>query len=225
MRARLDAIDTELAELDNRPPKFAPEDMARGGVLLRINGDGRLQVEYGLLRPEDAPSANGADDDGEDVDDTAAHDNEAGPGAQASSGDDDHEHWQTKLPEDPRNLWPALVELDRQGSLGALFSHCACLTVNAVREPHQPRRDALRHADTLAAALSLDMTATGWVTTADNYLARVTKTQILEAVREGKGENAVQLIEHLKKGDMAREAERLLQGAGWLPGPLRSAWP
>ena len=29
------------------------------------------------------------------------------------------------------------------------------------------------------------------------------------------------LIEHLKKGDMAREAERLLSGAGWLPEPLR----
>jgi len=29
------------------------------------------------------------------------------------------------------------------------------------------------------------------------------------------------LIEHLKKGDMAREAERLLDGTGWLPEPLR----
>jgi hypothetical protein len=32
-----------------------------------------------------------------------------------------------------------------------------------------------------------------------------------------------QLIEHLKKGDMAREAERLLEGTGWLPEPLRLA--
>jgi ParB family transcriptional regulator, chromosome partitioning protein len=31
----------------------------------------------------------------------------------------------------------------------------------------------------------------------------------------------VQLIDHLKKGDMAREAERLLDGTGWLPEPLR----
>ena len=29
------------------------------------------------------------------------------------------------------------------------------------------------------------------------------------------------LIDHLKKGDMAREAERLLEGTGWLPEPLR----
>ena len=30
-----------------------------------------------------------------------------------------------------------------------------------------------------------------------------------------------QLIDHLKKGDMAKEAERLLDGSGWLPEPLR----
>jgi ParB family transcriptional regulator, chromosome partitioning protein len=40
-------------------------------------------------------------------------------------------------------------------------------------------------------------------------------------VREGAGSQAVELIAHLKKGDMAREAERLLDGSGWLPEPLR----
>jgi ParB family chromosome partitioning protein len=35
------------------------------------------------------------------------------------------------------------------------------------------------------------------------------------------GEGAAQLIDHLKKGDMAREAERLLDGSGWLPEPMR----
>jgi ParB family chromosome partitioning protein len=53
------------------------------------------------------------------------------------------------------------------------------------------------------------------------YLGRVTKAQILEAVRDAKGEQAAQLIEDLKKADMAREAERLLEGSGWLPEPLR----
>ncbi|HEY1243787.1 MAG TPA: DNA-binding protein, partial [Hyphomicrobiaceae bacterium] len=53
------------------------------------------------------------------------------------------------------------------------------------------------------------------------YLGRVTKARILEAVREAKGEQAAQLIEDLKKADMAREAERLLDGTGWLPEPLR----
>jgi ParB family transcriptional regulator, chromosome partitioning protein len=65
------------------------------------------------------------------------------------------------------------------------------------------------------------MVAIGWTTNVDNYLGRVTKPRILEAVREAKGESSAQLIDHLKKGDMAREAERLLEGTGWLPEPLR----
>src|SRR3954451_12366273 len=64
--------------------------------------------------------------------------------------------------------------------------------------------------------------AQAWTPTVDNYLGRVTKAQILEAVREAKGEASAQLIEHLKKGDMAQEAERLLEGTGWLPQPLRT---
>ena len=40
-------------------------------------------------------------------------------------------------------------------------------------------------------------------------------------MRQSKGEQSVQLIDNLKKGDMAREAERLLDGTGWLPEPLR----
>jgi ParB family chromosome partitioning protein len=65
------------------------------------------------------------------------------------------------------------------------------------------------------------MVQAGWRPTVDNYLGRVTKPRILEAVREAKGESSAQLIDHLKKADMAKEAERLLDGSGWLPEPLR----
>jgi len=44
-------------------------------------------------------------------------------------------------------------------------------------------------------------------------------------VREGAGERAAQLIDHLKKSDMATEAERLLAETGWLPEPLRMVDP
>jgi ParB family chromosome partitioning protein len=40
-------------------------------------------------------------------------------------------------------------------------------------------------------------------------------------VREAKGEGTAQLLDHLKKGEMATEAERLLKGSGWLPEVLR----
>jgi ParB family chromosome partitioning protein len=67
------------------------------------------------------------------------------------------------------------------------------------------------------------MAAAGWQPTVDNYLGRVPKVRILEAVREAKGEQSAQLSDHLKKADMAKEAERLLEGTGWLPEPLRLA--
>lgn len=47
------------------------------------------------------------------------------------------------------------------------------------------------------------------------------KARILEAVREAKGEGTAQLLDHLKKAEMATEAERLLKGSGWLPEVLR----
>ena len=40
--------------------------------------------------------------------------------------------------------------------------------------------------------------------------------------REAKGAPSAQLIDHLKKAEMAKEAERLLAGTGWLPEPLRT---
>jgi ParB family chromosome partitioning protein len=50
----------------------------------------------------------------------------------------------------------------------------------------------------------------------------VTKARILQAVREARGGQAAQLIEHLKKGEMAERAQELLAGSGWLPEPLRT---
>ena len=66
------------------------------------------------------------------------------------------------------------------------------------------------------------MVAAGWTPTAAGYLGRVTKARILGAVREAKGERAAQLIDHLKKVEMAEKAEILLEGSGWLPEPLRT---
>lgn len=57
----------------------------------------------------------------------------------------------------------------------------------------------------------------------ENYLGRVTKARILEVVREARGTEAAERIAHLKKNDMAQAAERLLEGAGWLPEALRTA--
>src|SRR6185437_4652965 len=104
----------------------------------------------------------------------------------------------------------------------ALFAHCVGLTINAVHESWNRRPRAIAHADQLAAAVSLDMSAAGWSPTVDTYFGRVTKARILEAVREAKGEAEAERIAHLKKGEMAAEAEQLLAGFGWAPEPLRT---
>ena len=141
-----------------------------------------------------------------------------------------HESWKARLPKGENDLWNALTALDGAAQ-ASLFAHCASFPVNALYEPanrynqgrvsaHGVRRK-LDHANILARSVGLDMAAVGWKPTVDNYLGRVTKPRILEAVREVKGEQSVQLIGHLKKGDMAREAERLLEATGWLREPLR----
>ncbi|MBY5848042.1 ParB/RepB/Spo0J family partition protein [Rhizobium leguminosarum bv. viciae] len=134
--------------------------------------------------------------------------------------DQRHEAWGQDLPKDPNDLWNFLIKLD-EVSRQALFAHCAALSVNAVIEPWNKRIRAVAHAEQLARSIGFDMVEAGWTPTADNYLGRVTKAHILQAVREAKGDQAAELIGHLKKTDMAREAERLITGCGWLPEPLR----
>jgi hypothetical protein len=121
---------------------------------------------------------------------------------------------------DSDKLWEFLLGLE-EPSRKALFAHCASLSLNAVVEPWNKRPGALAHADELAATLGFDMVEAGWSPTVDNYLGRVTKARIVQAVREARGEDSAQLIDHMKKDLMAREAARLLEGSNWLPEPLR----
>jgi ParB family chromosome partitioning protein len=138
----------------------------------------------------------------------------------AAAIDARHGTWAAQLPKDTADLWGFVSGLDGD-SRQALFAHCVGLTINATCQPYDRRPKAVAHAGRLAEAVQLDMAAAGWRPTVAGYLGRVTKAQILEAVREAKGEQAAQLIEDLKKAEMAREAERLLEGTGWLPEPLR----
>jgi ParB family transcriptional regulator, chromosome partitioning protein len=61
------------------------------------------------------------------------------------------------------------------------------------------RSRALAQADVLARTIGFDMVSAGWVPTVDNYLGRVTKARIFEAVREANGEQSAQLIDNLKR--------------------------
>jgi ParB family chromosome partitioning protein len=150
----------------------------------------------------------------------------------AKSVTERHERWGDHIPADDQALWDWLVTLDDSNRM-ELLAHCVSYGVNALYEKPNPYSGAgvtehalsvrLLQADRMARTTRLDMVEAGWRPTIGNYLGRVTKARIVEAVREGAGERAAQLIEHMKKGDMAKEAERLLADTGWLPEPLRSA--
>jgi ParB family chromosome partitioning protein len=153
--------------------------------------------------------------------------------AQAREIAERHGRWGDHVPADDQALWDWLTHLD-DGTRLDLLAHCVSFGVNALFERPNPYGSGvsqhgldvrLSQADRLARATGMDMVAAGWKPTVGNYLGRVTKPRILEAVREGAGERAAQLIDHLKKGDMAKEAERLLADTGWLPEPLRLVDP
>jgi ParB family chromosome partitioning protein len=145
------------------------------------------------------------------------------------------EAWKADMPlDDDDRLWDWIAALDDASRL-ALLAHCVSYGINALYERPNPysgngvsqhgldRR--MRDADRLERATGLDMVEAGWRPSVANYLGRVTKSRIVEAVREALGEEKAQLIDHLKKADMAKEAERLLADTGWLPEPLRPADP
>ena len=138
----------------------------------------------------------------------------------AQALDERHQAWRSMLPRDSEDLWEVLATFERD-RCDALFAHCVSLSVNAVHEAWNRRPRAFAHADSLAQALDLDM-ASSWTPTAANFLGRVTKARIQQAVAEARGSQAAERLDHLKKAEMANEAEALLAGSGWLPEPLRT---
>jgi ParB family transcriptional regulator, chromosome partitioning protein len=148
----------------------------------------------------------------------------------AQTVDSRHAGWEADLPlGDDAVLWDYLSALDQASRL-ALLAHCLSFGITALHEKPNPygagisasgltRRMA--QSDILARAVGLDMVDAGWEPTVETYLGRVPKARILDAVRDVKGEGTAQLLDHLKKAEMAVEVERLLKGSGWLPEVLR----
>lgn len=310
---RLGEIERMIALFDDRPMRYVPGEMARAGVFIRLDSDGRPHIERGFVRYHDEPrtEADGGEEDGtlvdpatepasdpsaasstepqnnpnEDQDDGAtmrplserlkleltahrtlalrdaiANDPQAAllvllhtmvlslfyPGrasetcleiglrqslfsAQAPGLSESisaraiearREAWQSQLPAQADAVWEALVELDYD-SRYMLLAHCLSQGINAQYDPWG-NGGRQRSADRLAQLVGLDMVAVGWQPTVDNYLERVPKLRILEAVEQGCDARSAQRIEHLKKVDMAKEAERLLAARGWLPELLRT---
>lgn len=149
----------------------------------------------------------------------------------AKAVDARHESWSERLPDQPADLWDVLTALDADEQ-AALFAHCASFGVNALWEAATRYNSGsvsartvsgrIGHSHIIARATGLDMVTAGWRPTVDNYLGRVTKPHILAAVEEAKNPEAADRIAGLKKPDMARAAEDVLVGTGWLAEPLRT---
>ena len=118
-------------------------------------------------------------------------------GVSAKAIDTRHERWKERLPKNEADLWDALTAFDGTAQ-ASLLAHCASFAANALYEPansyNQGRVSAhgvrtwLDQANVLARAVGLDMVLAGWRPTVDNYLGRVTKPRVIDAVREAKGE-------------------------------------
>ena len=118
------------------------------------------------------------------------------PSAQAVQ--ERHDAWASDIPKDDDALWDWLAGLD-DASRMALLAHCVSYGVNALYERPNPHSAGgvsqhtldmrLAQADRLTHATGLDMVEAGWRPTFGNYLNRVTKPRILQAVREGAGES------------------------------------
>ena len=131
------------------------------------------------------------------------------------------------------DLWDALTALDG-GAQASLFAHlCASFAVNAVHEPANPLQSGSRLPPMAFARVStrpmcwrasvgLDMVQAGWRPTVDNYLGRVTKPRILDAVRQAKGEVVGATDRPSEEGRHAPgRLNDFWMAPGWLPEPLR----
>jgi len=113
------------------------------------------------------------------------------------------ERWKAEMPENEDALWDYVINLDDK-KRAALLAHCVSLGITALHEradrhggsgpSHSTIERRIGQADRLANAVDLDMVAAGWKPTVENYLGRVTKPRILEAVREAKPGQAPGLL-------------------------------
>jgi ParB family transcriptional regulator, chromosome partitioning protein len=309
---RIAELEAEIAAVDERPAIYDPDQIARAGVFVTIDYDGRLKVERGFVRPEDEARKEGG---------ALAAAGEPRSGALSGAGDDavdadaemapaSSESTEEEVETSPKLSGLMVVELsahrtvamrlslarnpqaaflaathalalnafysarshtcldlsERSVTLGshapgigdggadpvrvfrqlanAVARRCRrSLVLAAGSRRDRPRRTlcgvhrsqrqcaehamewrtgALQHADQLAEHLALDMREF-WSVTVESFFGKVTKAHILTAVWEAKGQETAQMIAHLKKAGMGAEAERLLQGTGWLPEGLRTS--
>lgn len=91
--------------------------------------------------------------------------------------------------------------------------------LNAVTARHEISRGRIAQANQIAQAVDLDMRS--WWSPEREFLSRLSKSTIATILREaGCSEDAAKAIERSPKTEAVAQAERELDGKGWLPSPL-----
>lgn len=124
------------------------------------------------------------------------------------------------LPGDPADLWEHLSRLSHD-ELRNLLAFAVAHGVNAVDRPFDGRSSARAQADQLGQALAVDITR--WFKpTGAGYFQHISRSDIEPAVAEAKGDEAALKVRAAgKKSEAVTIAERLVDGSGWLPVPVR----
>lgn len=121
------------------------------------------------------------------------------------------------LPKSMPALWDALAVLPAS-DVDGLIAYAVALSLNL-----SPSGEGLT--GKLLDALQLDMAA-HFEPTADNYLGKVSKPLVIEALKEaGKINGNTDALLAMKKGALAAEAEKRLAGTGWVPKLIRAPKP
>jgi len=119
------------------------------------------------------------------------------------------------LPQDSAELFAALLAKS-QDELVVLLAVCVAVTVDVVTL----RTTRQQPGEELAQAVGLDMAA-WWMPSNEGYFRHVPKAAILEAVEQFAPSHVTRLAK-MKKADIASEAERLVDGTGWMPAIFKA---
>lgn len=122
----LDALDEKLDAARAALQAWTPEQMARSGVLLRIDTSGRVMVHRGLIRPEDKKAARAANAAG-----GTAGEGDGGDVSEGSTGNADHGNENKGRPEFSEKLMRDLTAHRTAALQAALIQnpHVALVTL------------------------------------------------------------------------------------------------
>ena len=128
------------------------------------------------------------------------------------------EAWGYRLPGDQADLWPWLINQPIE-TLTDLLAVVSAENLNAVTARHEISRGRIAQANQIAQAVNLDMRS--WWSPEQEFLSRLSKSAIAAILREaGCSQDAAKAIERSPKTEAVAQAERELDGKGWLPSPL-----